>query len=88
MDIVTLFNLEDLLICAVILVAALGAVLHRNLLAAVVFAGVVSLAVSYLFLRLSAPDVAMTEAAIGAGITTVIFLIAVRRTEEVEREEP
>ena len=39
MDIVTLFNLEDLLICAVILVAAIGAIVHRNLLAAVVFAG-------------------------------------------------
>jgi len=87
MDIVTLFNLEDLLICAVILVAAIGAVVHRNLLAAVVFAGVVSLTVSYLFLRLAAPDVAMTEAAIGAGLSTVIFLIAVRRTEEREGED-
>jgi len=86
MDIMTLFNLEDLLLCALILIAGIGAVVHRNLLAAVVFAGVVSLAVSYLFLRLSAPDVAMTEAAIGAGLSTVIFLIAVRKTEERERE--
>lgn len=86
MDIVTLFNLEDLLLCALILIAGIGAVVHRNLLAAVVFAGVVSLAVSYLFLRLSAPDVAMTEAAIGAGLSTVIFLISVRKTEERERE--
>jgi len=84
MDILTLVNLEDLFICAVILIAAIGAIIHRSLLAAVVFAGVVSLTVSFLFLRLGAPDVAMTEAAIGAGLSTVIFLIAVRRTKEME----
>jgi energy-converting hydrogenase B subunit D len=44
----------------------------------------VSLMVSFLFLRMNAPDVAMTEAAIGAGLSTVIFLIAIRRTEEDE----
>jgi multicomponent Na+:H+ antiporter subunit A len=47
--------------------------------------GFISLMVSYLFLRMDAPDVAMTEAAIAAGLTTVIFLIAIRRTEEDER---
>ena len=67
-DILTLMNLVDLLICLVVIVSAVGMALHRNLLAAVVFAGVASLAVSYLFLRLAAPDVAMTEAAIGAGL--------------------
>jgi|AMFO01.1.fsa_nt_gi Predicted subunit of the Multisubunit Na+/H+ antiporter len=85
MSILTWLNLVDLLICLVVILAAVGAAVHRNLLAAVVFAGVVSLAISFLFLRLAAPDVAMTEAAIGAGLSTVIFLIAVRRTEEVER---
>jgi len=87
MNVFTWINLVDLLVCAVILIAAVGAAVHRNLLSAVVFAGVASLAVSFLFLRLSAPDVAMTEAAIGAGLSTVIFLIAVRRTEETEGGE-
>ncbi len=36
--------------------------------------------VAYLFLRMGAPDVAMTEAAIGAALSTVIFLIALART--------
>ncbi len=84
MNIMTWLNLVDLLVCLVVILSAIGAAVHRNLLAATVFAGVVSLAISFLFLRLAAPDVAMTEAAIGAGLSTVIFLIAVRRTEEVE----
>ena len=74
----------DILFCLVLVAAAFMAMFTRNLLSSSVLVGVVSLMVSYLFLRMSAPDVAMTEAAIGAGLTTVIFLIAVRRTEEEE----
>ena len=85
-NVLTLMNLVDLLICLLVVVSAVAVALSRNLLAAVVFAGVASLAVSYLFLRLAAPDVAMTEAAIGAGLSTVIFLIAVRKTRETEGE--
>ena len=85
-NVLTLMHLVDLLICLLVVVSAVGVALARNLLAAVIFAGVASLAVSYLFLRLAAPDVAMTEAAIGAGLSTVIFLIAVRKTRETEGE--
>ena len=77
--------LIDVVVCLLAILAAAWAIFARNLVSAVVLAGVVSLAVSYLFLRLAAPDVAMTEAAIGAGLSTVIFLIAVRRTEEEEQ---
>ncbi len=75
----------DLLICLVLVASAVVAMNVRNLVSAAVLVGVVSLLVSYLFLRMGAPDVAMTEAAIGAGLSTVIFLIAIRRTEEEEQ---
>ena len=74
----------DLLICIVTVLAGVAAMRSRNLVSAAVMVGVVSLMVSYLFLRMSAPDVAMTEAAIGAGLSTLIFLIAIRRTGEEE----
>lgn len=74
----------DLLICIVMVAAGASAMVVRNVLSSVVLLGAVSLLASYLFLRMSAPDVAMTEAAIGAGLTTIIFLIAVRRTKEQE----
>ncbi len=74
----------DLLICLVIVLAGVAAMRSRNLVSAAVMVGVVSLMVSYLFLRMGAPDVAMTEAAIGAGLSTLIFLIAIRRTGEDE----
>ncbi len=74
----------DLLICLVTVLAGVAAMRSQNLVSAAVMVGVVSLMVSYLFLRMGAPDVAMTEAAIGAGLSTLIFLIAIRRTEEEE----
>lgn len=60
---------------AVMLGAALAVVLLRNLLAAVAAASLVSLALSVLLLLLQAPDVALTEAAVGAGLTGVLFAI-------------
>ncbi len=75
----------DLLICLVLVLAGVAAMNTRNLVSGAVLVGVVSLLVSYLFLRMGAPDVAMTEASIGAGLSTIIFLIAIRRTEEEER---
>ncbi|MCD4690976.1 DUF4040 domain-containing protein [bacterium] len=70
----------DAIVCLVMLVVAVTAVVVRTAVSAVILVGVVSLLVSYLFLRMGAPDVAMTEAAIGSALTTVIFLIALRRT--------
>lgn len=77
--------LVDILVCAAMVVTGIAAIFQRSLLSAVIMVGFISLMVSYLFLRMDAPDVAMTEAAIAAGLTTVIFLIAIRRTEDSER---
>lgn len=68
------------------LVAAVAAIMLKDLIAAVVAAGLVSLFASVVYLILAAPDVAMTEAAIGAGISTVIFLYAVKKTANREVE--
>lgn len=57
----------------------------KDLLAAVLASGFISLVASIVYLYLQAPDVAMTEAAIGAGLTTLIFIIAVRKTERYEK---
>ena len=47
---------------------------------AVIAMALVSLLASILFYFLQAPDVAMAEAAIGAALTTAIFIIAIKRT--------
>ena len=56
--------------------AALVALYSKDIVGSIVAAGVVSLLASVLYLIFGAPDVAMTEAAIGSALTTVVFLFA------------
>ncbi len=67
------------LVVAIMVVSALAVLLLPNLLAAVAASSVVSLALSVVFVILRAPDVAMTEAAVGAGLSGVILVLALRR---------
>lgn len=57
----------------------------KDLLSAVIIFAAFSLVLSILWLILKAPDVALTEAAVGAGITTVILLAVLAKTERYER---
>ena len=62
--------------------AAFMAIYMRSLLSSILAAGVISLLASIIYLLLAAPDVAMTEAAIGSGLTTVVFLYAFSKVKE------
>jgi energy-converting hydrogenase B subunit D len=68
------------LLCGGILTSGLLAMCLKNLLAALVSAGLASLFAAVCYLLLGAPDVAMTEASIGSGLSMLIFLYAIRRT--------
>jgi len=69
----------SLLLCVTMIGAALVAIRAKGLPIAILAAGLVSLAASILFLVLAAPDVAMTEAAIGSGLTTFLFFFVLAR---------
>lgn len=68
------------LISVVVMLGAAVAVLFlKDFLAVTAAASVVSLALSVLFVALQAPDVALAEAAVGAGVSSVIFALTLRR---------
>ena len=67
--------------------AAVYSVWQKDLLYAVIGTGLISLVLSILFLLLQAPDVALTEAAIGVALTTIVFIITIRNTVRHEDEE-
>jgi uncharacterized MnhB-related membrane protein len=78
-------------LCFMAVAAAVSAVFLKDLVAAVIASGAVGLLASIVYLFVAAPDVAMTEAAIGSGLTTVVFLYAVgrirkRRAAEAEAD--
>lgn len=56
----------------------------KDLLNAIICLAVFSLLSSLLFYYLHAPDVAIAEAAVGAGVATVMFIVAIRRTQRKE----
>jgi len=68
------------LICGAIMVSGILAVTLKGVLAAAVSGGLATLFAAVCYVLLGAPDVAMTEASIGSGLSTVIFLYAIRRT--------
>jgi len=57
----------------VMLIMGVYAIYAKKLSIAIISTSVLSLIASVLFLVMAAPDVAMTEAAIGSGLTTIIF---------------
>lgn len=75
-----MINPVEAVLLVLILGSALATVLLQDVLASIIaFAGY-SLAMAVLWLLLRAPDVALTEAAIGAGVTTVILLVTISKT--------
>ncbi len=64
---------------------ALAAIRLRDLFAVAMLFGVYSLMTAALFMDLDAVDVAFTEAAVGAGVTTVLMLSCLRLTGRCER---
>ena len=66
-------------------VIALAVVRTRSLFAVVTLSGVFSLVSALLFVTMDAVDVAFTEAAVGAGISTVLMLGTLALTARSER---
>ena len=62
-----------------ILVCAVAVSCTKNLLSAVIIFMAQSLAMSVVWILLRSPDLAITEAAVGAGITSVLMFIALKK---------
>lgn len=82
---IPVLTLLTIVLCAGILVGGLLAVMLNSMVSAIISAGLASLFASVVYVVLAAPDVAMTEASIGSGLTTMIFLYAIRKTRSDEK---
>ncbi len=68
-----------------LIVCALAVEHIKDLLGAVIIFASYSLIMAVLWLLMMAPDIALTEAAIGAGATTLLFLAVISRTRRMEK---
>ena len=73
------YTLIAIFLAIVMIIMAIIAIQNDKLVVAIIATGVVSLFASILYLLLAAPDVAMTEAAIGSGLSTIIFFYVLNK---------
>ncbi|MBR3297293.1 MAG: DUF4040 domain-containing protein [Firmicutes bacterium] len=71
------------LMLILLLVLAIAVTLSKKLLPAVMIFMFYSLVMSAIWLLLESPDLAITEAAVGAGITSVLFFITLKRLNAI-----
>ena len=76
----------DIVLLGLTVVCAVAAVAVRDLLASVVLLGAFSMFMCLLWTEMGAVDVAFTEAAVGAGVTTVFFVVTVLKTVRVTKD--
>lgn len=75
-----------------LVVCAISVSFSRNLLNSILIFMSYSLVMSVIWILLESPDLAITEAAVGAGVTSILFFItlkkihAIMETEEEEEE--
>lgn len=74
-----------ILVCIVTL--AVYIINTSDLLNGIIALSGVSLLSALLFYLLHAPDVAITEAAVGAGVSTVVFIGVIRYTERKDKHQ-
>jgi len=68
-----------LVLVILMLASAVAVLLAPSMISAVAASSAVSLVVTVIFVILRAPDVAMTEAAVGAGLSAAVLALGLRR---------
>jgi len=81
MTVFTCILLGFLVVCAV------AASLSKNLLNTILIFMSYSLVMSIIWILLESPDLAITEAAVGAGVTTVLFLVTLKKINAIIKED-
>ena len=71
----------DLILLVFLVGCAIAALSVKDLLGSVILLAAFSFFMCLLWIEMGSVDVAFTEASVGAGVTTVLFLITVYKTE-------
>ena len=80
-------NLFTVIVLSFLLVCAIATCLSKNLLATVIIFMAYSLLMSIMWILLQSPDLAITEAAVGAGVTSILFFITLKKIHAIKPKE-
>ncbi len=76
----------NILLLSFLIVCAIAVARIRDLLSAVIVFASYSLVMAVIWLQLGAPDIAITEAALGAGVTSLLLVATISKTRRSEDE--
>lgn len=75
------------LLMGFLVICAISASFSRNLLNSILIFMSYSLVMSMIWILLESPDLAITEAAVGAGVTSVLFFVTLKKIHAIQKEE-
>ena len=70
----------DLFLLILVVICAVATITVKDLLSATIIFGVYSFLMCLLWAEMGAVDVAFTEATVGAGVSTILFIAAILHT--------
>ena len=73
-----------MILLTLIVICAIATIFTKRLLTAVVIYMSFSLIMSIIWVLLQAPDLAITEAAVGAGITSILYFVTLDKIKRIE----
>lgn len=77
-------ELLNILLLLFLIICAIGVAYMRDLLSAVILFSAFGLVMAIVWQQLSAPDVAMVEAALGTGVASLLMIAAISKTKRAE----
>ena len=72
------------LLLGFLIACAVATCLHRTLLTSIIIFMAYSTVMSIIWALLESPDLAITEAAVGAGVTSILFFVTLKKIKAVE----
>ena len=78
------FDVIIIILSIMLLICALATLFTKKLLTAVIIYMSFSLIMSIIWVLLQAPDLGITEAAVGAGITSILYFVTLDKIKRIE----
>ena len=77
----------NILLLLFVIVCAVSVSLTKNLFTSIVIFMSQSLAMSVIWIMLESPDLAVTEAAVGAGITSLLLFVTLKKIHAIDQQK-
>ncbi len=75
----------NIIVLIIMILGSIAAATTKNIVASVIIFMVYSLMMAILWQQMNAPDLAITEASVGAGITSILFIITLRKIKVIKK---